>query len=83
MRLEFETYNQCVNYLLENFYKKDFLDNHTRKELAYILRIIESHALKQSKYAFRSMCKKRMCMHIDFYLRIHARTVIRHRKLWN
>ena len=69
--LEFKTHNQCVDYLIENFYKEDFLNNHTRKELTYILTIIESYALKQSPYAFRSMCKKRMCQHIDFYLKVH------------
>lgn len=76
MRLEFKTHNQCVNYLIENFYKENFLENHTRKELAYILTIIESHALKQSQYAFRSMCKKRMCKHIDFYLKVHKEHIL-------
>ena len=71
MKLHFETHNKCVDYLIENFYKDGFIDNHTRKELAYILTIIESHALKQSSYAFRSMCKNRMCKHIDFYLKVH------------
>lgn len=72
MKLHFETHNQCVDYLIENFYNDGFIDNHTRKDLAYILTIIESHALKQSPYPFRSMCKKRMCKHIDFYLKVHT-----------
>lgn len=71
MKLNFETLNQCENYLIENFYKEGFMENHTRKELAYILTIIESYALKQSPCAFRSMCKKRACKHIDFYLKVH------------
>ena len=71
MRLNFKTHNKCIDYLIENFYKENFIDNHTRKELAYILRIIETHALKQSPYAFKSMCKSRMCKHIDFYLKVH------------
>ena len=73
MRLNFKTHNQCVDYLIDNFYEESFLENHTRKELAYILTIIESHALKQSPYAFRSMCKKRACQHIEFYLKVHMK----------
>lgn len=77
MKLYFETHNKCVDYLIENFYEDDFIDNHTRKELAYILTIIESHALKQSPYAFRSMCKRRMCDHIEFYLKVHMENILR------
>ena len=76
MRIEFKTHNQCVDYLIENFYKEGFLENHTRKELVYILRIIESHALKQSQYAFGSMCKARMYKHIDFYLKVHMENIL-------
>lgn len=77
MGLEFKTHRQCVDYLVENFYKSDFKARHTRKELAYILTIIESWVLGQSPYAFRSMCKERMCRHIAFYLELHEGSRIR------
>lgn len=83
MKLHFETHNQCVAYLIENFYSDDFINNHTRKELAYILSIIEKHTLKDSPYAFRSMCKKRMCEHIDFYLKIHIPYINRVKNIMN
>lgn len=73
IRLYFKRHSECVDYLLKYFYLRNFKHSHTRRELAYILRIIESHALNQSPYAFRSMCKERMCNHIEFYLNVHEK----------
>lgn len=73
----FKTHNECVDYLIDNFYNDNFIDKHSRKDLVYILSIIESHQLKVSPYAFTSMCKKRMCAHIDFYLNAHMKS-----RLW-
>ena len=71
MELKFEDEIQCIDYLIEIF-DENFINKHTRKELAYILRILESHVVKRSPYAFSNMCKKRMCKHIAFYLDIHT-----------
>jgi len=69
--LHFKTHNECVAYIEKYARESEFIENHTRKDLAYILSIIESHQLKQSPYAFRSMCKKRMLEHILFYMKVH------------
>lgn len=67
-------HNQVVDYLRNNFYTTDFINNHTRKQLAEILQIISPYQGKQlytPKLAFTNMCKKRACKHIDFYLKLH------------
>ena len=69
--LHFKTHNECVAYIAKYAHEPEFIKNHTRKDLAYILSIIEKHQLKQSPYAFRSMCKQRMIEHILFYLIVH------------
>ena len=62
------------DYLVNNFYKDDFINNHTRKDLGEILRRLMPHMTKHTCYpAFSqgSCCKKRMCSHIEFYINLH------------
>lgn len=69
--LYFKTHSECVDYLREHAFKPEFIENHSRKDLAYCLRFIEKYQLDKSPYAFRSMCTGRMIEHIRFYLRTH------------
>lgn len=45
--------------------------NHTRKQLAEMLRTLEPHLVEQSENACRSMCKKRICKHLKFIVDLH------------
>ena len=38
--MNWKTHNKVVDYLRDNFYTTDFINNHTRKQLAEMLRII-------------------------------------------
>ena len=72
--MNWETHNQVVDYLKDNFYTTDFINNHTRKQIAEMLRILKPYEGKQLyvlEFAFSHMCKKRQCKHIDFWLRLH------------
>ena len=65
------SYFKLVDYLIDSFYSTDFINDHTRKELSSILRRIKPHETSQSKTAFNSMCKQRMCYHIEFFINVH------------
>lgn len=72
--MNWETHNQVVDYLRDNFYTTDFINNHTRKQIAEMLRILNPYQGKQytcPERAFTSMCKKRQCKHIEFWLKLH------------
>lgn len=68
----FKTHNQCVDYLIKNFHTRSFYSDHTRKNLVYILSFIEGWHFSQSRFAFRSMTKRRMCKHIDNWMSLHG-----------
>ena len=70
-KIRFDTLGQLENYLRENFYKKDFVEMFTRKQLAIMLKMLYPYADKQNKLAFTNMFKKRMVKHIEFYIRLH------------
>lgn len=72
--MKWETHNKVVDYLKNNFYTTDFINNHTRKQIAEMLRILYPYNEKQlctPKLAFSNMCKKRQCNHIEFWLKLH------------
>ena len=72
--MNWETHNQVVDYLRDNFYTTNFINNHTRKQIAEMLRILKPYQGKQylcPERAFTSMCKKRQCKHIEFWLKLH------------
>lgn len=72
--MNWKTHNKVVDYLRDNFYTTDFINNHTRKQLAEMLRIInpsEGKDLYVPEMAFTNVCKKRACKHIEFYLNLH------------
>lgn len=70
--MTFKTRNQCEEYVLMNISNGTLKKAHTRKELAEMLRILEPYLVKQSQYACRSMCKQRMCDHLEFIVKIHG-----------
>ena len=66
-------YNKVVDYLRDNFYTTDFINNHTRKQLAEMLRIInpsEGKDLYVPEMAFTNVCKKRACKHIGILFKL-------------
>lgn len=79
MSYDLETWkkhNKCVNYLKKEFYTTDFINMHTRKQLAQILQILEPHTVNQlheccRHLAFTNMCKKRQRQHIDNWMKLH------------
>lgn len=80
MNIHFDNKFHCLDFLIANFYTCDFAEKYTRKELAYMLSLLEPQAYKTSDTPFCSMCKKRMCTHIDFYLKVHTADRLRMRK---
>lgn len=69
---DLETYNQCEIYVIQHILNKTLKEAHTRKELAAMLRILEPYLVKQSPYACQSMCKQRMCDHLEFIVKLHT-----------
>lgn len=69
--MTFKTRNQCEEYVLMNISNGTLKEAHTRKELAEMLGILEPYLVKQSPYACRSMCKQRMCDHLEFVVKLH------------
>ena len=69
--MTFKTRNQCEEYVLQHIRDGTLKDAHTRNELAEMVRILEPYLVKQSPYACRSMCKQRMCDHLEFAVKLH------------
>lgn len=69
----FRTVGQLKNYLREYFYKRDFVNDFTRKQLVNMLEMLYPYQVKQNTAgrAFKKMCKKRMVNHIEFYVKSH------------
>lgn len=70
--MAFSEYHYCVENLKENFYNTDFINEHTRPELAHILQLLYPHMTKQNQRSFTTMCKDRACKHIEAWLMIHS-----------
>lgn len=69
--MTFKTRNQCEEYVLLNINNGTLKEAHTRKELAEMLRVLEPYLVKQSPYTCRSMCKQRICDHLEFTVKLH------------
>jgi len=69
----FDTVGQLENYLRKNFYKIDFANEFTRKQLVEMLRMLYPYQVKENYAgrAFCNMCKTRMVKHIEFYIKLH------------
>ena len=69
----FKTVGQLKNYLRAYFYKRDFVNEFTRKQLVNMLEMLYPHQVKQNTAgrAFKKMCKKRMVAHIELYIKLH------------
>ncbi len=69
----FYTVGQLKNYLREYFYKRDFVNDFTRKQLVCMLEKLYPYQVKQNTAgrAFKNMCKRRMVLHIEFYIKTH------------
>ena len=69
----FKTVGQLKNYLRAYFYKRDFVNEFTRKQLVNMLEMLYPYQVKQNTAgrAFKNMCKKRMIAHIEFYIKTH------------
>lgn len=65
-RVTFKTVGQLKNYLRAYFYKRDFVEEFTRKQLSNMLNILYKH-----QYFGMSMTKSRMVKHIEFYIKLH------------
>lgn len=70
--MNFKTYNQCEIYVIKHIRDGTLKETHTRKELAEMLRILEPYLVNQSPYACQSMCKQRMCDHLEFVIKLHG-----------
>lgn len=70
--MTFETYNQCEIYVIKHIRDGTLKEAHTRKELAEMLRMLEPYLVTQSPYACQSMCKQRMCDHLEFIINLHG-----------
>ena len=72
-KVTFKTVGQLKNYLRAYFYKRDFVNDFTRKQLVNMLEMLYPYQVEQNKAgrAFKSMCKKRMVSHIEFYIKTH------------
>lgn len=70
--MTFKTRNQCETYVIGHIRDETLKEAHTRKELAEMLRILEPYLVEQSPYACRSMCKQRMCDHLEFIVKLHG-----------
>ena len=72
-KVTFKTIGQLRNYLKEYFYKRDFVNEFTRKQLVNMLEMLYPYQVEQNKAgrAFKNMCKKRMVNHIEFYIKTH------------
>ena len=69
---QWQRQKHLAEYLLTNFDIQTFHTLHTRRELAQMLKILYPWQDKQCyNRAFTSMCKKRACIHIDSWLRMH------------
>lgn len=62
----FKTVGQLHNYLKAYFYKRDFVNEFTRRQLSNMLNILYKY-----RYFGMSMTKKRMVAHIEFYIKTH------------
>lgn len=69
--MTFKTRNQCEVYVFQHIRDGTLKGAHTRKELAEMVRILEPYLVKQSSYACRSMCKQRICDHLEFTVKLH------------
>lgn len=69
---DWKTYRECEEYVIQHIVNETLKEAHTRKELARMLRILEPYLVKQSPYACRSMCKQRMCDHLEFIVKLHT-----------
>lgn len=64
---EYKTYNSLIDYLCENIYNADFIQEHTRTDFSNILNNLEKH-----KNYSKSMTKTRQFKHIEFHLKLHG-----------
>lgn len=84
-RIDFSTLTvgMIKNYIYAYFTERDFVTNHTRKQLRCILEKLYPYAVKENSagLAFTSMCKKRMVDHIEFYMKLHEKNPIRMLKM--
>lgn len=69
---DWKTYCQCEDYVIQHIINGTLKESHTRKQLAEMLRKLEPYLVKQSPYACRSMCKQRMCDHLEFIIKLHT-----------
>lgn len=65
-KVTFKTVGQLRNYLRAYFYKRDFVEEFTRKQLANMLNILYKH-----QYFGTKMSKSRMVKHIELYIKLH------------
>lgn len=66
----FKTVGQLHNYLKAYFYKRDFVNEFTRRQLSNMLNILYKYH-QQHIYFGMSMTKSRMVKHIEFYIKLH------------
>lgn len=64
--------NKIEQHVIRHIIAGTLKDFHTREQLADILRVLEPHLVEQSPNACRSMCKQRMCDHLEFAIKLHG-----------